>query len=70
MRVIKLTLMVVLAAGIFSACDKCKTCTYLDEAGVKQTTNETCGDNDEMTAFESQLETTWGKYGTVACTEN
>jgi len=66
----KIGIILILGGALFASCDKCKTCTYTDEAGATQTTNETCGNTDEMTAFETGLNTTWSKYGTVACVDN
>lgn len=70
MKTLKITASVLLLSAAISSCDTCKTCSYTDELGEAQTTNQTCGDTDEMNAFETGMENTWGSYGTVTCVED
>ena len=65
----KTILILISAITIFSSCTKCITCTYLDEKGITQITNETCGSTDDMQDFENGIRTIWGEFGTVTCTK-
>lgn len=68
MKTIKLLSIAALLTFGFASCKKCVTCTYSDDIGASKMA-ESCNKkaNEDL---EEDLNTQWGKYGTVTCVED